>query len=61
MFEVALMILGLAIGNTSLTVISLFNFAAGLVAVFFIFVCILIFIFVYDNMRKERKTTSPTV
>ncbi len=55
------MLLGLAIGNTSLTVISLFNFAAGLVAVFFIFVCILIFIFVYDNMRKERKTTSPTV
>lgn len=61
MIEFVLMLLGAGLQNSYLSVDSLFNFAAGLVAVFFIIVCVLIFIFVYDNLRKERKTTSPLV
>ncbi|MGI0092161.1 MAG: hypothetical protein ACREBS_10665 [Nitrososphaerales archaeon] len=41
-----------------LDITSLFNFAAGLVAFFFIVVCVLIFIFVYDNLRRQRKGTT---
>ena len=42
-----------------LDVTSLFNFAAGLVAFFFVIVCILIFLFLYDNLRRgQRKTTA---
>jgi hypothetical protein len=53
-----LMLLG--ISHLSIGVSTLFSFAAGLVAFFFIVVCVLIFIFVYDNMRKQRKTVTAT-
>ncbi len=43
-----------------LDVTDLFNFAAGLVAFFFVIVCVLIFIFVYDNLRRQKKTTATT-
>jgi hypothetical protein len=42
-----------------LDVTSLFDFSAGLVAFFFIIVCVLIFIFVYDNLRRQ-KAAAPT-
>jgi uncharacterized membrane protein YhdT len=60
MLELVLAILGMGLGHQLLDVTSLFQFAAGLVAFFFIVVCILIFIFVYDNLRKERKTATAT-
>jgi hypothetical protein len=53
-----LMLLGTS--NLSISPPTLFSFAAGLVAFFFIVVCVLIFIFVYDNMRKQRKTVAAT-
>jgi hypothetical protein len=53
-----LMLLGTS--HLSIGVSTLFSFAAGLVAFFFIVVCVLIFIFVYDNMRKQRKTVTAT-
>ncbi|MDG6906715.1 MAG: hypothetical protein JRN20_13120 [Nitrososphaerota archaeon] len=59
MLEIALLLIGFGFAQSYLTVTSLFNFAAGLVAFFFIVVAILIFIFVYDNLRKQRKTTAP--
>jgi hypothetical protein len=43
-----------------LDVTALFDDAAGLVAFFFVIVCVLIFIFIYDNLRREKKTTAPT-
>lgn len=42
-----------------LDVTALFDFAAGIVAFFFVIVCVLIFIFIYDNLRRQ-KTTAPT-
>lgn len=59
MLELALLVFGLGLTQSYMTVTSLFNFAAGLVAFFFIVVAILIFIFVYDNLRKQRKTATP--
>jgi hypothetical protein len=44
----------------SLDVTSLFDFGAGLVAFFFVIVCVLIFIFVYDNLRRQKEKTAPT-
>jgi len=55
----ALMIANSIYGSL-LTVSSLFDFAGGLVAFFFVLVCILIFIFVYDNLRREKRTTAAT-
>jgi len=43
-----------------LDVTALFDFGAGLVAFFFVIVCVLIFIFIYDNLRKQKRTTAPT-
>ncbi len=56
----ALFLMLLSGGHLSISVETLFNFAAGLVAFFFIVVCVLIFIFVYDNMRKQRKPVTVT-
>jgi uncharacterized membrane protein len=44
----------------SLDVTSLFDFSAGLVAFFFVIVCVLIFIFIYDNLRRQKEKTAPT-
>jgi hypothetical protein len=44
-----------------LDVTGLFNFTAGLVAFLFVMVTILVFIFVYDNLRREKKTNVATV
>lgn len=44
----------------SLDVTSLFDFGAGLVAFFFVIVCVLIFIFIYDNLRRQKEKTAPT-
>ncbi|MHB1867537.1 MAG: hypothetical protein ACYCPP_01160 [Nitrososphaerales archaeon] len=54
------MIFGIGLEQRFLDVTSLFNFAAGLVAFFFIIVCVLIFIFVYDNLRRQGKTPTST-
>jgi len=43
-----------------LDVTSLFSFGAGLVAFFFVIVCVLIFIFIYDNLRRQKRPTAPT-
>jgi hypothetical protein len=61
MFEVMLLFVSGILSQSRLDVTSLFDFAAGLVAFFFVIVCVLIFIFVYDNLRRERKTASTTV
>ncbi len=37
---------------------ALFNFAAGLVAFLFILVAVLIFVFVYDNLRRGKRASS---
>ncbi|HZW54759.1 MAG TPA: hypothetical protein VFF30_00565 [Nitrososphaerales archaeon] len=36
----------------------LFDYAAGLAAFLFVMVTVLIFVFVYDNLRRGRKTTA---
>lgn len=59
MFEIALIILGIGLKQSFLNVTSLFDFAAGLVAFFFIIVAVLIFIFIYDNLRRQRKEPNP--
>ena len=59
MFEIALIVFGIGLGQVFLSVTSLFDYAAGLVAFFFIIVCVLIFIFVYDNLRRQRKVPTP--
>jgi len=59
MFEIAFFIFSIGLGQSLLSVTTLFNFAAGLVAFFFIVVAILIFIFIYDNLRREHKVTAP--
>jgi len=53
--------IGLLLHSQFLDVTALFDFAAGLVAFFFVIVCVLIFIFVYDNLRRQKKTTAATV
>ncbi len=60
MLALSLLLLGFQISPLSLSTQTLFQFAAGIVAVFFIVVVVLIFIFVYDNMRKGRKNPAPT-
>ncbi|MDA4129629.1 MAG: hypothetical protein OK457_02550 [Thaumarchaeota archaeon] len=52
--------LALGFGASSLDVTGLFEFAAGLVAFFFIIVGVLIFIFVYDNLRRQKRASSAT-
>ena len=59
MFEFSLIILAIGLSTRFLDVTSLFDFSAGLVAFFFIIVCVLIFIFVYDNLRRQ-KAAAPT-
>jgi hypothetical protein len=63
MFEAipSILILAGLFAKSMLDVTSLFDFAAGLVAFFFVIVCVLIFIFVYDNLRRQKRTTSATV
>ncbi len=46
------------LGNSTLDLATLFNFAAGLVAFLFIMVTVLIFIYIYDNLRKGKKTAT---
>ncbi len=64
--EVSLGLLALAflvslIHSVELDVAGLFTFTAGLAAFLFIMVTILMFIFIYDNLRRGKKetTTSP--
>jgi hypothetical protein len=52
--------LALGFSASSLDVTGLFEFAAGLVAFFFIIVGVLIFIFVYDNLRRQKRASSAT-
>ncbi|MDA4111732.1 MAG: hypothetical protein OK439_04285 [Thaumarchaeota archaeon] len=47
------------LGHSYLDVTSLFEFAAGLVAFFFVIVSVLIFIFVYDNLRRQKRAAPP--
>jgi len=53
-------VLGSLFHNQFLDVTDLFDFAAGLVAFFFVIVCVMIFIFIYDNLRRQKKSTAPT-
>ena len=59
MFEFSLVVLVIGLSVRFLDVTALFDFSAGLVAFFFIIVCVLIFIFIYDNLRKQ-KYAAPT-
>jgi hypothetical protein len=54
MLEFSLVILAIGLSKQLLDITSLFDFSAGLVAFFFIIVCVLIFIFVYDNLRRQK-------
>lgn len=40
-----------------LDITSLFDFAASMVAFLFIIVVVLVFLYVYDNLRRGKKTT----
>lgn len=60
MYFFVLLLFILGEGQRLMTTAGLFGFAAGLVAFFFIVVAVLIFIFIYDNLRRERKTTAAT-
>ena len=53
-------VLGALFHSQFLDVTSLFDFAAGLVAFFFVVVCVLIFIFIYDNLRRQKRAAAPT-
>jgi uncharacterized membrane protein len=55
MFPALLFIAMLPVGRTAFDVTALFNFAAGLAAFLFILVTVLIFLFIYDNLRRGRK------
>ena len=59
MIEFSLVVLAIGLSTRFLDVTGLFDFSAGLVAFFFIIVCVLIFIFVYDNLRRQ-KAAAPT-
>jgi hypothetical protein len=37
---------------------TLFNYATGAVAFLFIIACILVFVFIYDNMRRGRRVAA---
>ncbi|MHB1909414.1 MAG: hypothetical protein ACYCQJ_11180 [Nitrososphaerales archaeon] len=37
---------------------TLFNYATGVVGFLFIIVCVLLFVFMYDNLRRGRKVTT---
>jgi hypothetical protein len=52
-------LLGFAL-NQPLDVSTVFSFLTGVTAFLFIMVTVLIFVYIYDNMRRGRKTTSPT-
>ena len=54
MLPFALLIFAI-VSSPMLDVTSVFNFAAGLGAFLFIMVTILIFIFLYDNLRRRKK------
>jgi cbb3-type cytochrome oxidase subunit 3 len=45
-----------SLGKAILDVTSLFNFAAGLAVFLFILVTVLIFVFIYDNLRRGKRT-----
>ena len=60
MLALTLFTFALGLAQISISEHTLFTFAAGLVAFFFIMVSVLIFIFVYDNMRKQRKPVPVT-
>jgi len=60
MLSFLLIAISMLLRGQFLDVTALFNDAAGLVAFFFVIVCVLIFIFVYDNLRREKKPTAPT-
>ena len=60
MIEIFSLLLATAFGFSSLDVTGLFDFAAGLVAFFFIVVAVLIFIFIYDNLRRQKRAVPAT-
>ena len=61
MLGIMLAIFGMGLGQQFLmSETALFNYAAGLVAFFFIVVCVLIFIFIYDNLRRQKKAPTPS-
>jgi hypothetical protein len=60
MIEIFSLLLLSGFGFSSLDVPGLFEFAAGLVAFFFVIVAVLIFIFVYDNLRRQKRAVPAT-
>ncbi len=52
-------IVGFLAPYLSISTVTLFDFAAAMAAILFIIVTVLIFVFVYDNLRRG-KTTSPS-
>ena len=47
-----------ALSNTFFDINSLFNFTASLVALLFILVVALVFVYVYDNLRRGKKSSN---
>ena len=60
MIEIYSVVLVTVFGLSALDVTGLFDFAAGLVAFFFIVVAVLIFIFIYDNLRRQKRAVPAT-
>jgi len=54
-----LTIIGFLAPYLGITTTTLFDFAAAMAGILFIIVTVLIFVFVYDNLRRG-KTTSPS-
>jgi len=57
---VILFTISMLVRGQFLDVTSLFEFAAGLVAFFFVIVCVLIFVFIYDNLRRQKRAEAAT-
>ena len=47
-----------SLSNTFFDINSLFNFTASLVALLFILVVALVFVYVYDNLRRGKKSSN---
>ena len=60
MIEIFSLLIASSFVFSSLDLTGLFNFAAGLVAFFFVIVAVLIFIFIYDNLRRQKRAVPAT-
>jgi hypothetical protein len=54
------LLLFVAISVQPLDITTLFSYLTGATAFLFIMVTVLIFVYIYDNMRRGKKTTAAT-